>query len=87
MSRIEYRICNLDGFRLIPPEKIDSCLEDFKLWLEKSKSVEDCYNSLSKDLGLGVVFSATKTFVWVDSDEGVDSIQIKIAPREEGGVE
>jgi hypothetical protein len=74
----EYRISSIKDFLAIPPESIDACLADFKVWLQMARKPDE-FNSAMNDLLAteGALSFVDDSFIWLDDGLfGVHHIQI-----------
>ncbi|WCM21380.1 hypothetical protein NDK50_08010 [Paraburkholderia bryophila] len=75
---LEYRIKLLKDFLTVPPESIDACVADFKVWLELARK-PDGLNKQMNDLldAEGSLSFCDDSFVWLnDGLSGILHIEI-----------
>jgi hypothetical protein len=74
----EYSISSLKDFLAVPPESIDACLADFKVWLEAARQPKEFSNDMNELLGMESALSFSHDgFIWIDDGlSGIHHIQI-----------
>jgi len=65
---IEYEIRTLADFEKIPPNKLHSCLDDFRFWLLLIKTTESMPDGVCDALGVepSKIEFDRESFVWID---------------------
>jgi hypothetical protein len=67
----EYPISSLRDFLAIPPESIDACLADFKVWLEAARHPKEFSADMNELIGMPNAMSFSYDgFTWVDDGLG-----------------
>jgi hypothetical protein len=74
----EYSISSIKDFLAIPPESIDACLADFKVWLEAARQPKAFSDDMNALIGLSDALSfSLDGFTWMDDGlSGIHHIQI-----------
>ena len=64
----------------MPEDRLDACLEEFKTFLEQSRSFMEMANALADILGADKNENVVKGFVWID--DGEKNVTIRISPND-----
>lgn len=74
----EYSITSIKDFLAIPPESIDACLADFKVWLQMARLPEEFSSDMNDLLATeGALSFVDDSFIWLDDGLfGIHHIQI-----------
>lgn len=63
----EYRISAIKDFLAIPPESIDACLSDFKVWIQMARQPGEFSSDMNDLLGTeGALSFSDDSFTWID---------------------
>jgi hypothetical protein len=63
----EYSISSIKDFLAIPPESIDACLADFKVWLEIAHQQKEFSDDMNELIGMpGALSFSEDSFKWLD---------------------
>jgi hypothetical protein len=76
----QYTIQTVGDFLKVPEDRLDACLEEFKTFLEQSRSFMEIANALAGIMGADKSQNAVKGFVWID--DGEKNVTIRISPNE-----
>ena len=74
----EYSISSIKDFLAIPPESIDACLADFKVWLQMARRPDEFSYDMNDLLATeGALSFVDDSFIWLDDGlSGIHHIQI-----------
>lgn len=74
----EYLLSTIKDFLAIPPESIDACLADFKVWLQMARKPDEFSSDMNDLLATeGALSFVDDSFIWLDDGlSGVHHIQI-----------
>jgi hypothetical protein len=74
----EYRISTIKDFLAVPPESIDACLADFKVWLNIARQPNEFCNDMNELIGVPDAMGFSHdSFTWIaDGIIGIAHVDI-----------
>ncbi len=76
----QYTIQTVGDFLKVPEDRLDACLEEFKTFLEQSRSFMEIANVMADLVGADKSKNVVKGFVWID--DGEKNVTIRVSPNE-----
>ena len=76
----QYTIQTVGDFLKVPEDRLDACLEEFKTFLEQSRSFMKVADTLADLFGADKSQNAVKGFTWID--DGEKNVTIRISPND-----
>lgn len=76
----QYTIQTVGDFLKVPEDRLDACLEEFKTFLEQSRSFLTMADAMADLLGADKSQNAVQGFVWID--DGEKNVTIRISPSD-----
>lgn len=76
----QYTIQTVGDFLKVPEDRLDACLEEFKTFLEQSRSFMEMANALAGTLEADKSKNVVQAYVWID--DGENNLEISISPNE-----
>lgn len=80
MKHPEYTIKEVGDFLQVPEDRLDACLEEFKTFLQVSRSFMEMTNAMAGLLGADKSQNVLQSFVWID--DGERNVTINICANE-----
>ena len=77
MTHPEYTIKEVGDFLKVPKDRLDACLEEFKTFLQASRSFMEMANAMAGLLGADKSQNVLESFVWIDDGERNGTIHIQ----------
>ncbi|MDP9652073.1 hypothetical protein [Paraburkholderia caledonica] len=74
----QYKLSTIADFLAVPPESIDACLADFKVWLQLARRPDEFSADMNDLLATeGALSFVDDSFIWLDDGlSGVHHVQI-----------